>query len=582
MPTIYPNLVPNIEPGNLFSKLVNDNSLSIRWITKLDPVMFEVANRPVADMAVRQLIIAKAVDQINLRLGHQAYFPFVVQPQIISGTAAVNIPLSWIWDMNATLPEKWVNLRLAKIKRISGTNIVGTGDEYNGILRLFFTATAGGTTEYYTFYVDYDIASVLAYQATEIVVVTDEEVPAVNPAEFNTIAGQLTFRTLDIDDADIRSFLDSVPPPADLTDSNGDGFYDNPSSYDVVDDVAGVINSSPISHGSGLLTDSGYNRLPDLGANVNSWVEAFNYPFRVSADRQSFTIVGGEAVTIPSTMFSEFSMTTPAGDNDITDYSSSPVWVNRIKLGQVNNIDPNYITFYFATYNILDNNTSVAPVEFGTLTLFINNNPGDILPIKPVNNLLGQTGVNADLFNQQFGRGHVVLSSKWGGTEILNFFNQFPLIVGSDQIEFTQTSSTLSSFSLNRSPKYGPTKGQSQALMGTSARFDEPVFPSDSNRYVTEADQGRGDRIDLHAAINPITSSPIEPNPDIEQYGYEGSLVTKEISLIVNASGTEHTYETDILPRLRCLFGREFVHGDAWMDGTRWKKWDSFSNSWVG
>lgn len=582
MPTIYPNLVPSIEPGNLFSKLVDDNSLSIRWITKQDPVMFEVGNRPIADVAVRQLIIAKAVDQINLRLGHQAYFPFISQPQIISGAAAVNIPLSWIWDMNVTLPEKWTDLRLAKIKRISGTNTTGTGGEYDGMLRLFFSASVdNGVTEYYIFYADYDIASVLTYQTTEIVVVTDEESPAISPAELNTVAGQVAFRTLDVDDADVRSFLDSVPPPADTTDSNSNGFYDNPSSYNVTDDVPGVVNSSPVSHGSGLLTDSAYNRLPDLGASVDSWVEAFNYPFRVNADRQSFTIVGGEAVTIPSGMFVEFNMTAPAGDNESVDYNSSPVWITRIKLGQIGNVDPNYITCYFATYNILDDNTSVAPIEFGVLTLPANGNPGDILPINPINNLFGQTSIT-DLFNQQFGRGHVVLSSKWGGIEISDFFDQFPLIVGSDQIEFTQTSSVLSSFSLSRNPKYSPTKGQNQAFAGSSARLDNPIHPSDDNRYVTEADQGRGDRVDLNAKTNPITSAPIEPNPDIEQYGYEGSLITKEVSLIVNASGTEHTYETDILPRLRCLFNREFVHGDGWFDGTRWKKWDSFSDSWVG
>jgi len=107
MPTIYPNLVPTVLPGNLFSSFVNDQSLSIRWITKNDPVMFEVSNRPIADTVIRQLILAKAVDQINLRLGHQALFPFIMQTKIISGTSLIDIPLSWIWDMNVALPEKW-------------------------------------------------------------------------------------------------------------------------------------------------------------------------------------------------------------------------------------------------------------------------------------------------------------------------------------------------------------------------------------------------------------------------------------------------------------------------------------------
>ena len=224
MPTIYPNLVPSVQPGYLFSTFVNDQSLSIRWITKNDPVMFEVANRPTADMAVRQLIMAKAIDQINLRLSHQAFFPFVVQPDLISGTSSVELPLSWIWDMNVTLPEKWVNLRLAKIKRMSGENSSGTGETYTGVLRLFFTASvAASSDETYIFYVDYDISSALSFQPVEITIVTDEESPAISEAERNTVACQVIFRTLDVDDDETRAFLDAVPPPADTTDTNGDG-----------------------------------------------------------------------------------------------------------------------------------------------------------------------------------------------------------------------------------------------------------------------------------------------------------------------------------------------------------------------
>ena len=583
MPTIYPNLVPAVQPGYLFSTFVNDQSLSIRWITKNDPVMFEVANRPTADMAVRQLIIAKAIDQINLRLSHQAYFPFIVQPDVISGTSLVGLPLSWIWDMNVTLPEKWTNLRLAKIKRMSGANADGTDESYTGVLRLFFTASvAASSTEYYIFYVDYNIGSPLSFQQEEITVVTDEEVNPIPAAEVNTVAGQVIFRTLDVDDADTRTFLDAVPPPADTTDSNGDGFFDNPSEYEIASDEAGVINASPISHGSGLLTDSAWNRLPDLGANVDAWIEAFNYPFRITSSRQSHTIVDGDPITIPSGLFTEFNISAPSGDNNPSDFNSYPVWVTRIKIGNIVSSDPNYLTWFFATHNILDSNVSLAPIEFGYLITNQNGAPGDILKIETATNLYGMTGANDEPFNQQFGRGHVILSSKWGTSEVIDFFDKFPLIVGTDQADFTQVSTLLSPFGIDRSPKYIPTKGQNEALTGSTTKFDTPAFPSDTNRYVAELDQGIGNRVDLNSQINPLTGDPIEPNPDIEQYGYEGTLLAQKVTLIVNASGENHQYETDVLPRLRCLFGRDFVHGDVWFDGTRWKQWDSLSEAWVG
>ena len=542
--------------------------------------MFEVSNRPIADTVIRQLILAKAVDQINLRLGHQALFPFIMQTKIISGTSLIDIPLSWIWDTNVALPEKWEDLRLAKIKRMSGENSSGTDEAYTGILRLFFTAEFSAET--YMFYVDYDIASQLEYQPFEIVVVTDEETPAVIEAERNTIAGQVIFRTLDTDDADVRTFLDSVPPPADTTDGNGDGFFDNPSEYEVASDDAGVVNPSPISHGSGLLTDSAWNRLPDLGANVDSWIEAFNYPFRITSNRQSYTIVDSEPITIPGGLFTEFDIAAPSGDNDPIDPSSYPVWISRIKIGNIVTSDPNYLTFYFATYNISEGNTSLAPVEFGYLIVNQNDATGKIIPIQTATNLYGATGANDEPFNQQFGRGHVVLSSKWGTQEVIDFFDKFPLIVGGDEAQFTQTNSILSPFGISRSPKYMPTKGQNEALSGSTTKFESPAYPSNNNKFVTELDMGIGNKIDLHSQTNPLTGDPIDPNPDIEQYGYEGSVLAQKITLIVNASGTEHQYETDVLPRLRCLFGRDFVHGDVWFDGTRWKRWDSLSEAWIG
>lgn len=586
MPVIYPNLIPSIQAGHLFSKLVSDQSLSIRWITSNDPVMFEVANRPIADIAVRQLIIAKAIDQINLRLGHQSFFPFITQPKVICGSYQVELPISWIWDMNVTIPEKWQQLRLARIKRISGSNFVdGTGTDteptYDGILRLFFTASVA-TEETSLFYVDYDIASPLSYQMINIKVVIDEDINPVPETDRNTIAGQVTFRTLDLNEAETRVFLDNLPPPLDTSDSNHDGIYDNPTTYEIANNEIGVYGQAYITHGSGMLIDSAWNKLPDLGASVDAWIKAFNYPFKTTADRTSHTVVGGEPIIIPSGLFVEFNIVAPTSDGNIMDYNSHPVWINRIKLGTQTSSDPNYLTFYFATHDINDDVLSISPVEFGCLVVNRTATANTIIKIESINNLYLMTGANNQLFNQQFGSGYVVLSSKWGTPEVINFFDKFPLIIGSNQADFTKSSTIISPFAISRVPKYIPTKGQHGALMGSTSRREQPIYPSNNNMFVTEEDQGIGNRIDLHAKINPLTGQPITPNVDIEQYGYEGSLLAKKVTLIVNAAGTSHSYVTDVLPRLRCLFGRDFVHGDVWFDGTRWKIWDSISEAWIG
>lgn len=164
MPTINPDMVPTIAPGYLFTSLTGgDATLQIRWLTATDPVFYEVANRPLADLTVRQLIIAKAVDSLQVRLGHQTLFPFVTQPRVSSGTTEVDVPIGWIWDLHASMPKKWENFRLAKIKRMSGSN--STTDGYSGVVRLIFSANVkNSATEVYLFSADYDITSPLTYQ----------------------------------------------------------------------------------------------------------------------------------------------------------------------------------------------------------------------------------------------------------------------------------------------------------------------------------------------------------------------------------------------------------------------------------
>ncbi|MBD3407278.1 MAG: hypothetical protein GF411_14255 [Candidatus Lokiarchaeota archaeon] len=573
MPQINPSLVPTVSPGNLFSRLTSDPSLAIRWLTSVDPVYFEAWNRPLADEAMRQLIIAKSLDQVSLRLGHQTYFPFLVQPVITGG---MDVPLSWIWDVHSSVPAKWENLRLARIKRVSGSNPGGSGgsEDYTGTLRLVFTANqSGSTTEVALFTLDYDIGSTLTYQRVDVVVSTEETIN-VDPSEADTISGFAIFRTLDLSDSTVQSFLDFVEPPTDTTDSDSDGEFDNPAVYTIIDSSPGVFGMAALPHGTGVLVDSASNSIPDTAAQIASWVSAFNYPFRYTATRKSTSPV---VIEIPAGLFYEFDITAPAGDEPDGDTSGTyyPVWISRVVREDVS---ADTLTFYFATYAIVDENPSTAPVEFATLTLERTFTSGQVVEIESIDNLYNVTGTNSDLFNQHFGRGHVMLSSLWGGTgdTVTDFFDAFLTIVGDPaQIEFVSGNSILSSYGISRVPKYVPTLGENQALKGSSAtREDNPTHPSDDNRYVTQDDQGLGDRVDFESI------SGISSNADIERYGYKGGLVCRKVKLIVNSSGTSHNYEDDVLPRLRCLLGRDPIFGDEYWDGTRWFKFNG--DTWTG
>ena len=101
MATINPDLVPTINPGDLFDRFTEDSTLNVRWLTATDPAYFEVLNRPTADITVRQLILAKAIDDLNTSLGYQAIFPFIVPPQVSDGTAVVDIPIRIFWDFRS-------------------------------------------------------------------------------------------------------------------------------------------------------------------------------------------------------------------------------------------------------------------------------------------------------------------------------------------------------------------------------------------------------------------------------------------------------------------------------------------------
>lgn len=574
-------MVPTKAPGTIFSALTGgDPTLNIRWLSATDPAYYAVLNRPTADVTVRQLVLAKAIDTLQVRLGHDALFPYVTQPKIGSGTTEADVPIGLIWDLHASLPKKWENLRLAKIKRISGTN--GTTNGYTGVLRLIFSANVlNSASEVAIFSADYVIDSDLTFQKVRMSVVDSaEEATVLSLSEVETAAGFLIFRTLDINEDDVQTFLDVVAPPEDTSDTDANGYYDNPAIYEITDSVPGGVSVTgdfsllTLSHGTGLLTSSALNSIPNLDADIQSWLISFNYPFDSAATRTSTT-----GIEIPKGLFREFDISVPAGDEPSADASGTyyPVWINRIERIGTGGTS---LRFYFATYNVTDVASGGAPsttaIEFATLDLDSSFPEGEIVEIVPLENLQLQEGLAE--FQQHFGRGHVVLSSLWGGTssEVTDFFSAFDSIVDSPaDTDFSKSATRISSFGLSRVPKYVPTVGQSRAMVGSTARRTTPIDPSYDNRFVCEQDQGLGNQIDLEASVTAHAA--------IDRYGYSGGLVRKLVKMVVSGDllgDDPNFYEDQILPRLQILLGRSPVFGDTWYNGTRFMTFNG--SSWQG
>lgn len=568
-------MVPSIPAGNLFTRLTTDQNLNIRWLVAADPVYFEVLNRPISDITLRELILAKAVDQLAGSLGHQALFPFLVQPKVGSGTDQAALPADWIWDISIATPAKWRNLRLARIGRISGANDATMG--YTGQLRLQFSASvAGSAQETILLLGDYTIDSALTYQVMALRSPnTGEVVGSIDSDEAQTVAGYITFRTLDITQIVTMQFFDLLAPPTPPTDSNNDGFYDTPAVYDLVDSAAGGTSATndfsfvALAHGTGLMTDSVKAPLPALNADMQTWLNSFNYPFDSAANLTS--TVG---ITLPAGLFREFNITAPAGDEP-TGASSGlyfPVWLSRILL-----VSSNHITLFFSTHNVTETETggspSLAAIEFATLDLLQSYRPGEILAIVPIDNLELEEGTDAPLWQQHFGRGHVVLSNLWNDTGIISdFFSSFQAILTTPQdTDFPQSSGRLSSFGISRIPKYTPTIGQARALLGSTSRRTLPIDPGQNNRYITEADTGLGDQVDLEAQPG------ITPNAAIERYGFTGSSLQRTFYLEIDASqtGTDRNfYNSQVLPRIRVLLGRDPVFGDCMYNGVTFRRYN--------
>lgn len=584
MPDISPALIPSIAPGNIFNRFTTDDTLNVRWIVASDPVFFGAVNRPVADVVVRQLILAKAVDALELRISHQALFPFLITPKVNIGTSELELPLSWIWDMHVSMPAKWELIRLMKIKRISGSNPGGSDGTITGKLRLVFSAQQKlSATEVALFYVDYQIDSVFTYQIKRIIAVTSaEESNPIDPGEAATVDGFITFRTLDQTDAAHKQFLESLEPPIGGTDSNGDGIFDSPSAYEMVNTGPGGITApddfleSALDHGTGILINSAWNAIPDQDADINSWLIATNYPFRVGSSR---TAING--ITIPKAIFREMDVTAPERDQATSDVSRQnfPVW-----LGAIERLDDLATQLKFTFYTHSENPSGTPKdVAFATLCLLRTMTPGTVVNILPNDDLLEKTGTDEANFRQGFGSGHVVLSSLWGGTtdEIENFFDSFLAILDVPPVAlFTQDAGIIQNLAISRNSRWTPTKGQWEALFGSTGRRNTPINPSDSNRYVTEADQGVGDEIDFRTL--PGFPDELREDLNIEPLANKGSLAHRVIFLEIDSkklSDSSDVYETNILPRLVALLGRNPQFGDFWWDATLLKFYTG--NSWI-
>lgn len=569
MPSIDPNLIPTVPAGSLLSQLTGNARYAIRWLIAQDPAYYEVLNRPIADEAVRTLIVAKAVDTVSNRLGANYLFPFLVQPQVQSGSTLVDVPISLIWDMHVSVPQKWERLRLMNVKRMSGNNGTSgsTGDE-SGIIRFMFGAQEqGSTTESALFYADYSIDSTNNFQTVRVskpTAETSSEPVIVDSSEASTIDGFIVFKTIDPElDSVYYTFITTVVPP--VSGSTGsDGLFTSPAVYEVTDDP------TLGDHGTGELALQAWNSIPNLQADINNWLTAFNYPFDSAADRTSSS---HSDVVVPAGLFREFNIIAPDNDRPTGNSTGNyfPVYLSRIQ-----RVDgaANSIYMFFSTLNVESPSTTF--IEFAKLTLNRTDTSGKLIEIQ-INTHLFPSYEDDTTFSQGFGRGFVVLSSKWGtSNEIDDFFDSLvPIIDTVPSATFTEASGRLSSYAISRVPKYTPTLGQAQALLGST---DGTTPPSSTNRFITEADQGLGTQVDF--ATSEDLSSSTRNNADIERYGYTGSLAHRIVKLVVNSKGTSHDYTTDVLPRLRILLGRDPIFGDEWWDGSRKKFYNG--DTWIG
>lgn len=570
MPNIDSSLIPLVSPGTLFVTLTDNPTINVRWLTPNDPHYFDVYNRPMADITLRQLIIAKSLDQLGLRISSRTTFPFLNPPTVNVTTNTISLPLAWLWDMHVTIKDEYENVRLAYIQRFSGDNNV-TDLEINGIMRLVFAGNiVGGTSEIGLFYVDYDIGSPLYYQIRSIRPATISEHPNPIPSsEAMSIAGFVVFRTLDVmENVDFFSYL----APPEETGSTATTFI-SPSIYEITNTPPGGsgnpgdFNFDSVIHGTGILVPSAYNVIPPIGATELTILNALNFPWTQSAN----LISTDQNTTIPALLFNSFIITGPMGYR--SDSEIFPILLTKIRRLDAS---ADSLELTFSTYNTVIGSSSTTLIEFAVCTLNRNMNPGDIVNITPLNNLRNMQDTFSEMFSQNFGSGYATLSSRWQSDPSINaFFDSFITLIAEPPDRFFNAQ--LNELSIHRTPLNIPTIGEALALSGSTSRRQVPLHPTDDNRYVTELDQGRGDQIDFR------TVPGIETNNDIDPIAFRGSLITRSFVLKVNtANNAGFDYTSDILPRIVHLLGRSPLHGDEWFDGTTFKKYDQSSDTWIG
>jgi hypothetical protein len=563
------NIIPTKIPGTIFNSLSGgDQNLSVRYYQALDPVHYSVLNRPIKDLEVRQMVIAKAIDTLNLSINSRVYHPFLIQPIIVSEATNFNLPTEIIWDMTISHPNGWHNFRLAKILRLSGNNINTTeSDFYTGSLRFIFSASRRNSNrEYAIFYADYDIDSPLSYQISELMpVLSDENLDTLNLSEIDGFTGSITFLTLDFTNKSYSDLFDVLAPNTG-TGNTGPAVYEIADSAPGSTDITGDFNFQSISHGTGLITEGVLNTIPSQVVSGSSILQSIGYPFDIDADLTSI-----DGIMIPTGLFSEFVIIAPNNDLQTGDNSntSNPVWLSKIQ-----RVDSGNLRLFFSTLS-----TDGTTVEFAFSELLLTDNAGLIKVITPTNNVISRLPSTDQQFMQGFGRGHYKLSSKWDGPNetIIDFFNAMGSLGSLTTTSFTLSSTRLSSFAVNRTSRNIPTSGQRDALEGSVGlgRRSSPLNPNANNRFVTELDEGLGEQIDLTAQPN------INPNSAIERYGHVGTRTHKLIYLGIDydlISDDQNFYDNHILPRLVILLGRNPVFGDEWYDGKRFAKYNG--NSW--
>jgi len=530
MPSIDPDLVPSVSISDIFDELVTNNDYSVRWLTGIDPLYFDVYNRPISDMAMRQLIMAKALTNLSYRLNHQSNFPFVETPVVINGSETVNLP-SLMWDMHVTLLGSWTNLRLAKVARMSGVN----GSSPTGRIRFIFTADRN-SVETHLFYVDYTINTTMTYQLDRINAVDMSwTTPNIPSNEEATINGYVIFKTLDVDDSVMAGFVSLVAPPesASAGDYGSDSDYDDPAVYAVADNTIGTIFGATINHGSGIVTSSAFNISVPTDTTIEPWLEAFNFPFNVSATRRSITPI---VTTIPSLLFAELNINAP---------DDQKAWISRI----VRNDTPQSATFYLSTTGY-----DSTVVEFAYFTITPTDDYKDEITVYPYETLYDTTTSGQ---MQGFGNGRGILGPAFGTSEITDFFTALDTISDSPAIlYFSQDATLLSMLALSLSSTTVPTSDMFDASSGTSGT------PSSTNKYVTEADSGRGDTVSLADEFGHVSG--------ISNTGYMQTRIQRLVDLSIDHTGT--FTQDQLTERLKYLFGLEssedFEFGMMWFNGT--------------